>query len=165
MTKPRCQTSRPRRPSRKMTSRGEMVVTLFDRVASAGMCHGYEKPRSTALNCNNASAVSTSLIQHASLSPHSLSLSLTHTHTLVAQRWILWKLVRRETRRAESTRREADERGEQQRRNSGTGSYLMLLRRLCQRYYTADSQGSEGASRQQGGRSVAAANTSQKRFF
>lgn len=26
----------------------------------------------------------------------------------------------------------------------GAGFYLVLARRLCQRYYTADSQGSEG---------------------
>ena len=55
---------------------------------------------------------------------------------------------RREIRRArvhEERRTEGE-----QRRNSRTGSYLMLLRRLCQRYYTADSQGSEGATRQRG---------------
>ena len=105
MTKPRCQTSRPRRPSRKMTSRGEMVVTLFDRVASAGMCHGYEKPRSTALNCNNASAVSTSLIQHASLSPNSLSLSHTQTHTRCTEMDSVKARTTRNTKSGEYTKR------------------------------------------------------------
>lgn len=31
---------------------------------------------------------------------------------------------------------------------SGAGFYLVLARRLCQRYYTADSQGREGSEGQ-----------------
>lgn len=44
----------------------------------------------------------------------------------------------------------------------GAGFYLVLARRLCQRYYTADSQGNEGG-KERGGASTS--NTGGKVVF